>query len=392
MSMRNWLLPEYIEDVLPAEAARIEHLRRRLLDLFQVHGYRLVIPPLLEYLESLITGVGHDLDLATFKVVDQLTGRLMGVRADITPQAARIDAHMLNNQGVTRLCYAGSVLRTRPDGLAQTRQPLQLGAELFGHAGVESDIEIQRLMIQALQAVGVQALLIDFSHVGIFRSLVSRANIDKVLEHELYAGLLSKDQSMVAALANGLDVSVRDALTALTELNGGVEMLAEAERRLPPHAEIKQALQDLRQVSEKLGDLGVGLGFDLAELRGYHYHSGMVFAAYAQGYAGPLALGGRYDEVGLAFGRARPATGFSLDLRGVVTALPPAQLAKGILAPYQDDHALSAKVLALREAGEIVVQELPGHKTHLAELNCDRKLIKQATGWEVVAALEFQSK
>ena len=392
MPIRNWLLPEYIEDVLPAEAARIEQLRRRLLDLFRVNGYQLIIPPLLEYLESLITGVGHDLDLATFKVVDQLTGRLMGVRADITPQAARVDAHMLNHQGVSRLCYSGSVLRTRPDGLAQTRQPLQLGAELFGHAGVESDIEIQRLMIQALQAAGVQSLQIDFSHVGIFRSLVSRANINKELEHDLYAALQSKDQSTVATLANGLDASVRKALTALTELNGNVNILAEAERRLPPHIEIKQALQDLRQASEKLSDLGVGVGFDLAELRGYHYHSGMVFAAYAQGYAGPLALGGRYDEVGLAFGRARPATGFSLDLRGLVTALPPAQLTRGILAPYRDDNALAAKVAALREAGEIVVQELPGHEAHLAELNCDRKLIKQAIGWEVVAAPELQSK
>ena len=392
MPIRNWLLPEYIEDVLPAEAARIEQLRRRLLDLFRVNGYQLIIPPLLEYLESLITGVGHDLDLATFKVVDQLTGRLMGVRADITPQAARVDAHMLNHQGVSRLCYSGSVLRTRPDGLAQTRQPLQLGAELFGHAGVESDIEIQCLMILALQAAGVQSLQIDFSHVGIFRSLVSRANINKELEHDLYAALQSKDQSTVATLANGLDASVSKALTALTELNGNVNILAEAERRLPPHIEIKQALQDLRQVSEKLSGLGVGVSFDLAELRGYHYHSGMVFAAYAQGYAGPLALGGRYDEVGLAFGRARPATGFSLDLRGLVTALPPAQLTRGILAPYRDDNALAAKVAALREAGEIVVQELPGHEAHLAELNCDRKLIKQAIGWEVVAAPELQSK
>jgi ATP phosphoribosyltransferase regulatory subunit len=382
--MRNWLLPEYIEDVLPAEAARIEQLRRRLLDLFAVHGYQFVIPPLLEYLESLITGVGHDLDLATFKVVDQLTGRLMGMRADITPQAARIDAHMLNNQGVTRLCYAGSVLRTKPDGLAQTRQPLQLGAELFGHAGVESDIEIQRLMVKALQATGVEFLQVDFSHVGIFGSLISQNQISTPLEQALYTVLQSKDQSSVRGLAANLDKKTREALCSLTELNGDAKILDEAEKRLPATSEIKRALQDLRQVSEKLGDLGVGVSFDLSELRGYHYHSGMVFAAYAQGCAGPLALGGRYDEVGSAFGRARPATGFSLDLRGVVTALPIAEPQKGILTPYNADTNLLAKIDALRASGQIVVQELPGHEAHKAELNCDRVLVKTNSGWEVV--------
>jgi len=384
--MRNWLLPEYIEDVLPAEAARIEQLRRRLLDLFGVHGYQFVIPPLLEYLESLITGVGHDLDLATFKVVDQLTGRLMGVRADITPQAARIDAHMLNNQGVTRLCYAGSVLRTKPDGLAQTRQPLQLGAELFGHAGVESDIEIQRLMVKALQAADVESLQIDFSHVGIFGSLISQNQISTSLEQALYTALQSKDQSSVRSLAANLDKKTKEALCSLTELNGDVKILDEAEQRLPASNEIKRALQDLRQVSEKLGDLSVGVSFDLSELRGYHYHSGMVFAAYAQGCAGPLALGGRYDEVGSVFGRARPATGFSLDLRGMVTALPLAELQKGILAPYNVDVNLLTKIDALRAGGQIVVQELPGHEAHRAELNCDRELVKTNSGWEVVPA------
>jgi len=387
--MRNWILPEYIEDVLPAEAARIEHLRRLLLDLFHVHGYQYVIPPMLEYLESLITGVGHDLDLATFKVVDQLTGRLMGVRADTTPQAARIDAHMLNNQGVTRLCYAGSVLRTSPGGLAQTREPLQLGAELFGHASVESDIEIQRLMIKALQAAGVKSLHIDFSHVGIFGDLVSQSKTSKPVEQALYAALQSKDQSEVRSLAQGLDATLSDALCSLTELSGGVAILDEAEKRLPKTPRIQQALKDLRQVSTQLADLGVDVCFDLAELRGYHYHSGMVFAAYAQGYAGPLALGGRYDEVGLAFGRARPATGFSLDLRGVVTALPLAELQKAIFAPYATDSSLAEKIADLRAQGQVVVQELPGHEAHRKELNCDRKLVKESNTWQVVAAPEL---
>ncbi|MFA6179674.1 MAG: ATP phosphoribosyltransferase regulatory subunit [Candidatus Methylopumilus sp.] len=387
--MRNWILPEYIEDVLPAEAARIEHLRRLLLDLFQVHGYQYVIPPMLEYLESLITGVGHDLDLATFKVVDQLTGRLMGVRADTTPQAARIDAHMLNNQGVTRLCYAGSVLRTNPGGLAQTREPLQLGAELFGHATVESDIEIQRLMIKALQAAGVKSLHIDFSHVGIFGDLISQSKASKPVEQALYAALQSKDQSEVRSLAQGLDATLSDALCSLTELSGDAAIVEEAEKRLPQTPRIQQALKDLRQVSTQLADLGVDVCFDLAELRGYHYHSGMVFAAYAQGYAGPLALGGRYDEVGLAFGRARPATGFSLDLRGVVTALPLAELQKAIFAPYATDSHLAEKIADLRVQGQVVVQELPGHEAHRKELNCDRKLVKEANAWQVVAAPEL---
>ncbi len=387
--MRNWLLPEYIEDVLPAEATRIEQLRRRLLDLFNVHGYQYVIPPLLEYLESLSTGVGHDLDLATFKVVDQLSGRLMGVRADITPQAARIDAHMLNNQGVTRLCYAGSVLRTSPDGLAQTRQPLQLGAELFGHAGVESDIEIQRLMVKTLQAVGITTLQVDYSHVGIFGSLVSLSGIGKALEKALYATLQSKDQSAVQALTAGLDTTARTALCALCELNGDASTLDEAARLLPSTPAISQALQELRQVNDSLTELGVSVSYDLAELRGYHYHSGMVFAAYAQGYAGPLAQGGRYDEVGQAFGRARPATGFSLDLRGIAASLPPAQVTKAIFAPYSTDTGLMDRIDALRSEGHVVIQELPGHESHRRELCCDHMLVQQDGEWQIVAAPEL---
>lgn len=382
--MRNWLLPEYIEDVLPAEAAQIEHLRRSLLDLFEVHGYQFVIPPMMEYLESLITGVGHDLDLATFKVVDQLTGRLMGVRADITPQAARIDAHMLNNQGVTRLCYAGSVLRTNPDGLAQTRQPMQLGAELFGHAGVEGDIEIQRLMVKTLQVSGIKALQIDFNHVGIFDALMK--NTDPIFEKQLYLALQSKDQTEVKALTKDFDAVTRDALCALTELNGDVAIFAEAAKRLPKTPVITKALAELLQVSNQLKDLDVGVSFDLAELRGYHYHSGMVFAAYAHGCPGPLALGGRYDEVGQAFGRARPAAGFSLDLRGLVKALPHSNVKQCILAPYGNDESLIKKIDELRKSGEKVVQELPGHEAYVDELNFNRKLKNFDGVWQVIAA------
>jgi len=363
----------------------MEQMRRKLLDLFHVHGYQLVIPPMLEYLESLTTGAGHDLDLATFKVVDLLTGRLMGVRADITPQAARIDAHLLNRQGVTRLCYAGSVLRTRPDGLAQTREPLQVGAELFGHAGVESDIEIQRLLVQGLQSVGVLGLQIDFSHVGIFRSLIEQAGIAREQEQSLLMALQSKDKSEMTELMADLADDVRQALLALADLSGGVEVLDAAEQRLPQYAEIRQALLDLRRVAQQFQGWNVQVSFDLAELRGYHYHSGMVFAAYAQGYSGPLALGGRYDEVGSAFGRARPATGFSLDLRGLATALPAATNGKAILAPYAENAELQQKIAALRAAGEVVIIDLPGHEMHRAELDCDRVLVQQGAAWEVIA-------
>ena len=385
--MRNWLLPEFIEDVLPNDAARIESMRRQLLDLFKVHGYQYVIPPTLEYMESLITGTGHDLDLATFKVVDQLTGRLMGIRADMTPQAARIDAHMLNHQGVSRLCYAGTVLRTKPDGLARTREPLQLGAELFGHAGIESDIEIQRLMIAALQLLGLNELHIDFSHVAIFEALVQAGNINASLEQALYAALQSKDKVLVASLAADLPADTKAALVNLTNLNGDASILDRAEKSLPNLPAIKKALADLRVVAAKISSSNVHVSFDLCELRGYNYHSGIVFAAYAKGYAGPIALGGRYDEVGLSFGRARPATGFSLDLRGAVTSLPPASLPKAILAPASNDAtlqaSLQASINALRGQGEVVIQLLLNESSSPAELGCDRELRKQGNAWLV---------
>ena len=379
--MRNWLLPEFIEDVLPAEATRIEHLRRKLLDLFKVHGYQYVIPPTLEYLESLITGTGRDLDLATFKVVDQLTGRLMGIRADMTPQAARIDAHMLNQHGVSRLCYAGTVLRTKPDGLARTREPLQLGAELFGHAGIESDIEIQRLMVKSLQLLGLEELHIDFSHVAIFESLVKAGNINADLEQALYVALQSKDKAAVSELGAELDAPIQQALISLTDLNGGVAVLEKAQSVLPKLPEIAQALANLSAVASKLSDLNVQVSFDLGELRGYHYHSGVVFAAYARGYTGPVAMGGRYDEVGIAFGRARPATGFSLDLRGIVSALSPANLPKSILAPDGNDKSLLSKIDALRADGLVVIQALPNAEVNFNELNCDAALVLRKGEW-----------
>jgi ATP phosphoribosyltransferase regulatory subunit len=383
--MRNWLLPEYIEDILPAEARRVERLRRDILDLFAVHGYELVMPPLLEHLESLLTGTGHDLDLQTFKLVDQLSGRMLGLRADITPQVARIDAHLLNRGGVTRLCYAGSVLCTLPNGMNRTREPIQIGAEIYGHRGVESDIEIQRMMMKALDIAGIRNAYLDLGHVGIFRSLVRRAGIGAELESNLFRAMQSKDVPEVRRLCAGADRRTREALAALPGLYGGIEVLRAARRMLPDSPEIAQALRALRALSERLRDVARIRCFDLAELRGYHYHSGVVFAAYADGWANALARGGRYDEIGKAFGRARPATGFSMDLRELATAKPGDAAPGAILAPYLPrDAALRRAVSALRARGEVVIEDLPGHAATRKELGCERRLARRAGRWRVV--------
>ena len=310
----KWLLPEYVEDILPAEAARIEDLRRRILDLFFSRKFELVIPPLLEYMDSLLTGTGHDLDVRTFKVVDQLSGRMMGVRADITPQVARIDAHLLNRKGVTRLCYCGSVLHTRPASPGATREPIQIGAEIYGAAGDAADVEIQRLLCEVLALAGARSARIDIGHVAVFRSIVRAAQADRETEAALFEALQKKDVPELRALTKKLPAKTRDALLLLPELYGGEEVLALAEKKLPRLAELTRALSTLRALAKACS---IPASFDLAELRGYHYHSGVVFDAYCDGAAGPIARGGRYDEVGRAFGRARPATGFSIDLRSL---------------------------------------------------------------------------
>jgi ATP phosphoribosyltransferase regulatory subunit len=382
--MRRWVLPEYIEDILPSQALGIEGLRRRILDLFRSHGYELVMPPLLEYLESLLTGTGHDLDLRTFKLVDQLSGRLLGLRADITPQVARIDAHLLNREGVTRLCYAGSVAHAQPSGLNRTREPLQIGAEIYGHAGVESDVEIQMLMVSALRVAGVQDPYLDLGHVAVFRSLMRRGGIAADLESELFRALQSKDVPTLRELVAPLDPELRDALLLLPELYGDVAILREARRRLPDFAEVRRALTDMETIAAQLARVVPVHCFDLAELRGYHYHSGVVFAAYTKGHPSAIALGGRYDEVGQAFGRARPATGFSLDLRELAALAPPPAAASAILAPHApDDELLQQKVDALRTQGEVVIVDLPGHAATRGELRCDRRLVKRGAHWQI---------
>jgi len=378
--MRNWLLPENLEDILPPQAQRIDGLRARLLELFRVHGYELVIPPMLEYLESLLTGTGHDLDLRTFKLVDQLSGRMMGLRADITPQVARIDAHLLNRKGITRLCYAGSVLLTRPRGLDSTREPLQIGAEIYGHPGIESDLEIQQLLVESLAACGVSGARVDIGHVAVFRSICKRGDIGAELESELYEALQGKDLPGLRGVTKPLPKATREALLALPELYGDGTVLERARRALPRYPEIDRALGDLKILS-KNGRIPVSV--DLADLRGYHYHSGVVFAAYASGVANAIALGGRYDEVGKAFGRARPATGFSMDLRDLARASPHGGGAAAIRAPHSSDPGLAGAIRKLRDQGEVVVVRLPGHAAEPLLPECDRELAKQRGKWIV---------
>ena len=380
----KWLLPEYIQDMLPDEAWRIEGMRRDVLGLLRRSGYQLVSPPLLEYAESLLINDSEDMDLRSFKLVDQLSGRTLALRADITPQVARIDAHLLNRQGVARLCYAGSVLHTQPSGLMRTREPLQIGAELYGHAGIESDMEVQRLMLQALELMGIEGVHLDLGHVGVLRSLVQHASISAGLEAELFNALQRKDVPALRGLVAGLPQDVQTALLALPQLYGGVEVIARARAALPAYPEVTAALNELEQAAAHLRDLASDIGIDLAELRGYHYHSGMVFAAYHAGSHDAIALGGRYDDVGKAFGRARPATGFSMDLRQLHGLLPRRAQPKAIHAPYREDAALDGAIAELRKRGEIVVIDLLGNAEYHPELNCDRELVLRDGVWQVV--------
>lgn len=385
----RWLLPEAIEDILPQEASRVESLRRRLLDEFARHGYQFVMPPLLEYVESLLTGCGRDLDLRTFKLVDQASGRTMGLRADMTPQVARIDAHLLNRRGVTRLCYCGSVLHTLPAGFHATREPLQMGAEVYGHAGLEADIEVIRLLAGILRLAGLTASRIDLGHVGLFRTLIAEAGLSGEQEEDVFAALQAKDQPGLCEILSSAPVLTRQGLLALPELYGGRDVLSRARQILP--SIVTPQLDELQRLSESLGDLPVS--FDLADLRGYHYHNGVVFAAYGEGSPVALALGGRYDKAGAAYGRARPATGFSLDMRELVRLGSQTKGKGAILAPWLEAanparQALDAKVAALREAGESVVLELPGHDGSWAEAGCDRRLKEQGDQWIIEALKE----
>ncbi|MDH3948032.1 MAG: ATP phosphoribosyltransferase regulatory subunit [Gammaproteobacteria bacterium] len=389
MKSNRWLLPEGIEEVLPQQARQLESMRRSLLDLFQSWGYDLVMPPFIEYIESLLTGTGNDLDLQTFKLTDQLTGRMMGVRADMTPQVARIDAHHLKSSAPTRLCYLGTVLHTRPGGFAGSRSLLQVGAELFGHAGIESDVEVLSLMVETLKQAGVEDLYLDLGHVGVYRGLVDQAGLDADQEALLFDALQRKAKPEITDLLNdwSLPKVVAEMLTKLTDLNGNDSVLTEARGALKKASKpVQHALDNLQQIAallqQRLPDLN--LHYDLAELRGYHYHTGAVFAAYVPGRGQAIAQGGRYDGIGRAFGLSRPATGFSTDLRILaVLSQQSDDIAAGILAPAVGDAELQSVVQELRAAGERVIIELPGQQGDAIALGCDRRLVKITQGWEV---------
>lgn len=371
-----WLLPEHIADVLPAQARHIEELRRSLLDVARGYGFELVMPPLLEHLESLLSGTGRELDLKTFKLVDQLSGRTLGVRADTTSQVARIDAHLLNRGGVTRLCYCGPVLHTRPSGLHATREPLQFGCETYGHAGLEADLEIQELTLDCLHRAGIHQVTLDLGDARLLRGLLADAVIDPARIGELFAALASKDAAGVERLSADSPEPVRQGLKALLRLYGGMEVLDAAERQLPAQPLVRAALADLRSLAARVQQAHpeVRVGFDLADLGGYAYYSGVRFAVYAAGSSDAIVRGGRYDEVGAVFGRNRPAVGFSLDLKELATLVPARRLAAAIRAPWGESEALRSAVRRLREQGETVVCILPGHEHEGQEFDCDREL------------------
>lgn len=389
---KRWLLPDGVEEILPAEAYRLEALRRDLLDLYESWGYELVITPLIEFLDSLLVGSSHDLDLHTFKITDQLSGRMMGIRADITPQAARIDAHCLNRQGPVRLCYADSVLHTKPRGIMTSRVPIRIGAEFYGHQGVECDVELVCLMHETLRRAQVPDLYIVLGHVGIFRSLLEAVKLSAVAERTLFDALQRKAYPEVDAvlIEHIEDDKLRELLKQLSRLSGDESVLGKAQEVFADApAAVQKELQDLvavvAGVKKRIPD--VVLCFDLCELRGFEYHTGMVFAAYTPSYGRAVAKGGRYDHIGEVFGRARPASGFDSDLKtlaklttGVFSRSP------AILAPADDDPALLAMIRQLREQGEIVVNWLATDEPtvdQIAELSCDRKLVQVDGQWQL---------
>ncbi|MBC5764223.1 ATP phosphoribosyltransferase regulatory subunit [Ramlibacter albus] len=384
--MSAWVLPDHIADVLPSEARHIEELRRTLLDTARGYGYELVMPPLLEHLESLLTGTGEALDLQTFKLVDQLSGRMMGLRADTTPQVARIDAHLLNRQGVTRLCYCGPVLHTRPDRPHATREPLQFGAEIYGHAGLEADLEALLLALDSLKAARVDKVTVDMADARIVRALFAGVPADAAHLARVHAALASKDATELASLTKDFPSAAREGLGALINLYGDAKVLAEAAKVLPASKPVATALEQLQWLAAHVE--GAAVSFDLADLRGYAYYSGIRYGIYTPGASDALVRGGRYDEVGAVFGRNRPAVGFSLDLKELVGVVAKPPLTAAIRAPWLDDAnaaELRAAVASLRREGETVVCVLPGHESEVDEFHCDRELVREAGRWVVRA-------
>ncbi|MBI5717296.1 MAG: ATP phosphoribosyltransferase regulatory subunit [Burkholderiales bacterium] len=382
-----WLLPEHIADVLPAQARQLETLRRRLVNRAQGYGFELVIPPLLEHLESLLSGTGRELDLRTFKLVDQTSGRTLGLRADTTPQAARIDAHLLNREGVTRLCYCGPVLHARATSVAASREPLQFGAEIFGHAGLEADLEAAELALDCLHAAGVQPLVIDFADARVLRGVLAGVALDGAGLQDVAQALAEKDAAALEALAQGLAEETRRALRLLPRLYGGDEVLVAAARELPDRPLVRAALEQLRWLAAHVRQSfpALKVGFDLGDMGGYGYYSGTRFAIYGATATDALARGGRYDEVGAVFGRNRPAVGFSLDLKALAEVAPLEPAAGAIRAPWGEDAALRATVRRLREAGETVLAVLPGDQPEPQAFDFDRELVEVNGRWALRA-------
>jgi ATP phosphoribosyltransferase regulatory subunit len=385
--MSAWLLPEHIADVLPVEARRIEDLRRTLLDRARAHGFELVMPPLLEHLESLLSGTGRELDLKTFKLVDQLSGRTLGLRADTTAQAARIDAHLLNRDGVTRLCYCGPVLHTLPSGLYSTREPLQFGAELFGHAGLEADLEVMELALDCVQLADAGELVIDLADARVLRGVLAGLPFDAGRLQDVVQALSEKDASAVSALTVDAPEAVRSGLQALLGLYGGAEVLDLARVQLPDRPLVRTALEDLAWLARHLGAAypGLRIGFDLSDMSGYAYYSGPRFAVYGMAAHDALARGGRYDEVGAVFGRSRPAAGFSLDLKTLADSAGARSVPPAIRAVWTDSADWRAAVRRLREIGETVLTVLPGEPSEPQAFECDRELVAAGGQWALRA-------
>ena len=379
----RWQLPDGVEEVLPAQAETVEHLRRQLLDLYRSWGYQLVIPPLMEFTESLLIGLGRDLDLLTFKLTDQLSGRSMGVRADITPQVARIDAHSLAEPGVTRLCYAGSTLHTRPKSLMASRSPIQLGAELYGDNSLAADVEIVRLMLATLEAAGLTDITLDLGHVGIYEAVLAKAGLSEEQEKTVFDALQRKSVPDLQLALAAVEPGAAALIIGLVDLHGDETVLARARELFTEQAPAALAAVDaLQEVATDIRRQRPGLDiyFDLAELRGYHYHTSIVFAAYVPGHGQALANGGRYNDVGAVFGRARPATGFATDLKALMGLLPAVQVGqRAISMPDADDPALEAMVNELRSSGEVVINCLSTDP----DPRCDRQLVEQDGEWQV---------
>ncbi len=381
--MSAWVLPDHIADVLPSEARHIEELRRGLLDTARCYGYELVMPPLMEHLESLLTGTGEALDLQTFKLVDQISGRSLGLRADTTPQVARIDAHLLNRKGIARLCYCGPVLHTRPDRPHATREPLQFGAEIYGHAGLEADLEIIQLAQQCLRVAGVRDPIVDLADVRLVRNLLLGEVISPSQMSGIYAALAAKDVSELTSLTKPFSAASREGLLALVGLYGDSSVVVEAEKALGHLPGMTAVLSNLKWIASRLERASIS--FDFADLRGYAYYSGARFAVYAHGATDALVRGGRYDEVGAVFGRNRPAAGFSLDIKQLVGVVAPRALKAAIRVPWGEAAEVNAAVSDLRALGETVVRVLPGHESEVDEFHCDRELVQVAGHWVVQA-------